>query len=749
VTSLERPAYSEAQARPDSVIAAPVQPLASALDPTRSSSASLGLSIGVVAGVLSAWSLVAADALVRSGIPPSALFGHYFGSLGLYAAVGAAFGALLFGLVRLELSLGRFRFWASRRAWLAPCFYGAAAALGSVSTAIWLFSTDKLENSPLRILGPIVFSGGCGVMALVGSWVVLRGFASVAARSIAYLAIAAALFVAGAVTAYLDLTQYVALYPRLHTLMEFVAALLFGNAYALWLQRLAFSNLLARCVRGLAMAAGAWCSLTIVWSEPRTWFDDSLKHVWLEEAYVGRMLRRLQVAETFFADPFDWPGMHMARIERVKTRYGLRDTSVAREWSEPLAETPEVWDALRQMRAGQTRYDVIVYYVDSLRQDTAADPELMPSLRGFAERSLDFRRAYSVGSDTLRSLPALTGGNYDVSQTPENDLLRVAKRANYETTLVIAKSAGEFLSKLRPEFSFENALAVEDYPAELQVWGYGAQQPTAHALVDRAFAELDKPRKRPLLLWMFNFDQHNWAQLDQEHVEDQARRFGVQDQPEKQPFRYRAVARSIDAEFGRLLRGLEERKRLDKTIVLFVSDHGESLGRDGFWMHSVFLWEELIRVPLVLHVPGVAPKRVNDKVSLVDVAPTLGRFLDPTLNGRGFHGQDLLGYALPEPPRRRFPLLVIGASKDVLVRVGFVDPASQYKLVLSLEAALPELYDLNSPNPDELNLAFSRTARVQKGLELLARSPIFPRTNDDFEMRDTREQKAAALAPPP
>jgi uncharacterized protein len=728
------------------VIAAPVQPIVSSLDPTRTGSASLGLSIGVVAGVLSAWSLVVADALVRSGIPPSALSGHYLGSLGLYAAVGAVFGALAVGLVRLELSLSRFRFWARREAQLAPWFYGVVAALGSVSTAIWTFSTDKLEHSPLRIVGPIVMAGVCGVAGVVGSWIILRGFASVLARGAGYLVIAGILFVGGAVTAYLDLTEYVALYPRLHTLMEFVAALLFGSAYALWLRRLSLGTLSARGLRALSIVAGVWCALTIVWSQPRTWFDDSLKHVWLEEAYVGRMLRRLQVAETFFSDPFNWPGMHMARIERVKTRYSLRNTSVAPEWTEPLTEPPEVWDALRQLRAGQTRYDVIVYYVDSLRHDAAEDPALMPSLRGFAERSLDFRRAYAVGSDTLRSLPALTGGNYDVSQTPENDLLRVAKRANYETTLVIAKSAHEFLSKLRPEFAFENARAVEDYPADLQVWGYGAQQPTARSLVDRALGELDKKRNRPLLLWMFNFDQHNWAQLDQEHVENQARRFGIQDQPDKLAFRYRAVARSIDAEFGRLLRGLEERKRLDKTVILFVSDHGEAMGRDGFWMHSVFLWEELIRVPLVLHVPGVAPKRVNDKVSLVDVAPTLGRYFDPTLNGRGFHGQDLLGYALPEPPKRRFPLLVVGASKDVLVRVGFVDPGSQYKLVLSLEAALPELYDLSGDDPDELNLAFSKMPRVQKGLELLARSPIFPRTNDDFEMRDTREQKAASLA---
>ncbi len=110
----------------------------------------------------------------------------------------------------------------------------------------------------------------------------------------------------------------------------------------------------------------------------------------------------------------------------------------------------------------------------------------MPNLARFAETSLDFSNAYATGSDTLRSLPALTGGNYDVSYTPDNDLLRVARQAGYDRQLVIAKSAHEFLAKLRPEFHFDHAVDVEDYPKEMQVWGYGAQQSTARPIVDRA-----------------------------------------------------------------------------------------------------------------------------------------------------------------------------------------------------------------------------------------------------------------------
>jgi hypothetical protein len=730
------------------VIAASVPPLTRPVDAPRSESRLGVLPLTLVSGVLSAWTLVLADTWVRSGIPPSALRDHFLGAFGLYAAVGGALGALMAALVAIEARLCGPRRDERARTRFLVWFYGVVAALASISTSIWTFSGEKLEGTPLRVVGPIVFSSLCGLAGALGSWLIWLGFRSGRLRGQLCLALSALLFAGGAFIGYVDLTWYVALYPRLHTLIELVSGLCLGAAFALLLARFVRSARGARVVRVLAIVIGGWCLLTVVWSRTRAWFDDSLKHVWLEEAYVGRMLRRLQVAEAFFSDPLNWPGMHMARITRLKTRYGLAVGGVGPEWSEPLAEPPAVWDALRQLRGGQTRYDVIVYYVDSLRHDAAADPAVMPALREFAARSLDFRRAYAVGSDTLRSLPALTGGNFDVSQTPANDLLRVARGSNYESTLIIAKSAHEFLAKLRPEFSFERARVIEDYPAEQQVWGYGAQQPTAKRLVDGALQELDKKRNRPLLLWLFNFDQHNWAQLSNEHIEAEAKRFGLTEQPGQLAHRYRVVARSIDNEFGRLIRGLEERKRLERTVVLFVSDHGESLGRDGFWMHSVFLWEPLIRVPLVLHAPKVPAKVVQQKVSLVDVAPTLGRYLDPRLNGRGFHGQDLLGHALPEPPRRRLPLLVLGASKDVLVRIGFVDPVDEFKLVLSLEAALPELYDLRLNDPDEVNLASLHQRRVRRGLELLVRTPIFPRSNDDFEVRDTREQKAAALLAP-
>ncbi len=148
-------------------------------------------------------------------------------------------------------------------------------------------------------------------------------------------------------------------------------------------------------------------------------------------------------------------------------------------YDEPLSEPAEFWGRLQNLRGGQQRYNVIVYYVDTLRQDVTEDSATMPSVVQFGREGLSFAHAYAAGSDTLRSLPVLTGGNYDSSITPTNDVLRVAKRSGYESVLVIAKSAEEFLGKLRPQFHFDRNESIADHPLEQQVWGYGAQQPTA------------------------------------------------------------------------------------------------------------------------------------------------------------------------------------------------------------------------------------------------------------------------------
>ena len=77
-----------------------------------------------------------------------------------------------------------------------------------------------------------------------------------------------------------------------------------------------------------------------------------------------------------------------------------------------------------------------------------------------------------------------------------------------------------------------------------------------------------------------------------------------------------------------------------------------------------------------------------------------------------------------------------------------IDPVRDWKVVLSLEAALPELYNLGASDPDAANLADAHPRVTLDLLRSIARSPVFPRTADDFDVRDTREQKAAGAGMP-
>jgi hypothetical protein len=268
---------------------------------------------------------------------------------------------------------------------------------------------------------------------------------------------------------------------------------------------------------------------------------------------------------------------------------------------------------------------------------------------------------------------------------------------------------------------------VPDYAAgNEQVWGYGADQPTAERIVDRGLEWLLQHRDDRFLLWLFNFDVHNWREIDEAYVNATGRVHRVPEAGEL-AWRYRVIARAIDAQFDRLLAGLRDMGIANRTIVLFVSDHGEALGREGFWVHSIFLWEPLVRVPLLIRIPDVAPRVIDAMVSLVDVAPTLARYIAPNAEMASYHGEDLLSYLVEKRPPRRLPLLLVGTAKEQLVRLGMIDPPSPWKLVVPLEGGLPELYDLRTADPDARDLGGQAPAEVLHLLNQLVRAPMFPR----------------------
>lgn len=85
-----------------------------------------------------------------------------------------------------------------------------------------------------------------------------------------------------------------------------------------------------------------------------------------------------------------------------------------------------------------------------------------------------------------------------------------------------------------------------------------------------------------------------------------------------------------DALIGRLIDLLRELDKLEDTIVVVTSDHGEEFREHGEWSHGFRMWDELLHVPLVIWVPerwrkqlGLSPRRITESVSQMSVLPTL------------------------------------------------------------------------------------------------------------------------------
>jgi arylsulfatase A-like enzyme len=117
---------------------------------------------------------------------------------------------------------------------------------------------------------------------------------------------------------------------------------------------------------------------------------------------------------------------------------------------------------------------------------------------------------------------------------------------------------------------------------------------------------------------------------------------------------YDAELASVDAAFGKLVEFLEREHLFDNAVILVTSDHGEEFGEHGFvgW-HSHSLYDELLRVPLLIKLPGSrgAGRSIEAQVRGIDLAPTildeLGLPIPPSFEGESL-GPAIAGAGKPE-----------------------------------------------------------------------------------------------------
>ena len=166
---------------------------------------------------------------------------------------------------------------------------------------------------------------------------------------------------------------------------------------------------------------------------------------------------------------------------------------------------------------------------------------------------------------------------------------------------------------------------------------------------------------------------------------------------------------SVDRRVGALLRALEAAGQRESTLIVFTSDHGEEFGEHGGFLHDHAMWDELIRIPLIVAGPGVRRgHRVAGPISHVDLVPTLAEILE--LEGLGpFQGESLRPVlrGRRDEPRARHHYISSTIVHDAEAMI-----YDRYKLIAATDGASVALYDLEADPRERTDLAPKRAAIV-------------------------------------
>ncbi len=350
-------------------------------------------------------------------------------------------------------------------------------------------------------------------------------------------------------------------------------------------------------------------------------------------------------------------------------------------------------------------FNLVVIVVDALRGDAFHSAgyhrDLTPFLDTWArEEAISFRRAYSQGGGTFAAFPFLVAGRsrltlYGPNLHHENLYFKIAQAEGIHQVMVVK------------EFG-PRAVLPPDFPV-IELGGSRAGTDRRSVPADEVFgwaqgviAKLRKGER--FLAFLHLMDVHNdlWKKAD-------GRDFG--DNPRDL---YDHNVSYVDRAFSRFVAWLKQQGIYHRTVILLTSDHGEQFWEHGASLHGHTLYEEEIRIPLILLAHGIRGRVEDVPVVAADMAPTL---------------VELAGYSVHPPyddPHMGISLvpLLLEKERDRYLKRDIVGRASfkpryflyrnwEWKLIYSADFDLLQLFN-TVKDPRE------RTSLLQQQPELAA-----------------------------
>ncbi len=327
---------------------------------------------------------------------------------------------------------------------------------------------------------------------------------------------------------------------------------------------------------------------------------------------------------------------------------------------------------------------ILLITVDTLRADHLGaygfEAPITPALDKLAAESTVFDAAFAPTSTTRPSLAAIMTSHYpaEVGVTGNTapmapqamTLARWLKARGFRTAAVVSSYIVRRASGLDAGF--------DTYDDAHPVRFTGGAERRSRATTSDAAALLDSLQptpEKPVFLWIHYMDPHGpYLPPDElrarylprmlkapdallqlpisrdHHGQDAIPTYQYQE-GHREPAYYRAgyagEVAFVDHSIGELLRRMARGGLAERSVVIVTADHGESLGEDGQWFaHSDAIHLPLVRVPLLVKVPGRAPARRADTASLLDLFPTIAALVGAQPPA-GLRGEDLLRGATP------------------------------------------------------------------------------------------------------
>jgi len=330
----------------------------------------------------------------------------------------------------------------------------------------------------------------------------------------------------------------------------------------------------------------------------------------------------------------------------------------------------------------ENRQKVLFISADAMRAEAVYSGRLdLPHLSSLMRRSHVFESAYTSSPQTGPAMDGVITGRYLAKrERPQWTLDRALQKANFTTDLICKSSPVAFGNRSTQGISFKKTLA-------------GC----------REFGDRDETlrlAKQTSQLFGRRAEGHRfiWVHFPDPHAPYQA------DYADKSDFeRYDMEVKRVDRAVGIVLDAVID---LDGWIVVFFSDHGEAFSEHHTTHHGSTVFEEQVRVPLLIKLAGQKKQhRIDTPVSLIRIAPTLVSLLD--LGEGAFHAPPLplqapydIDSTDPAPVfffvRNRYQ-----AGAVLYFKVGIQD--ENLKLILTPELGVYELYDLQTDRGETVN----------------------------------------------